>query len=179
MSDWREVFRDLVAKTFREEDDALAQLAKVSERFRRLAVFSEAAEELINEGLKKLLWEHRAALHRGIRGEGKNSPEWVEKYMKMQKTDRKGASDAYEIYYQMTFAGRYLGDLKGSELLHIARCEGNRGRGLLAREDFLVSLKRLVPDEKTVRQAVKRGEVLRDLAIQAGLELESALKESA
>lgn len=137
----------------RHGDDILAATNAAVSRVRKLSTFPEFVDDLVYAAIRGMIGDFRhhanVAMRREI-GTSGGPPK-----VKPGDAANRVAADCY-VYF---IAGRMLGSIRGDELPEIGNAEAERAEGHQFNARLCEELAKLVPAEKTVRQAVKPGKL--------------------
>lgn len=140
----------------RNKNDIDAAVADAKAAITQLSSYQPFVDDLITSAIRHMVQDIRHAETRTV----KINAELYGTKGKVSGADSKSVQDIANDLYHIRIAGRTLGTMRGSELTEIADGERERGRGHLANAELCTKLRELVPDDKTVRQAVRASKLL-------------------
>lgn len=147
-------------------DDIPAAVSWANGKLREEPEFQEWVESFVTHSIQEMVYDVRHKKSQQIKSQAGG-------YIAPTKVSSSSASTNAVLaeVYQYRIAGRTLGMLLGSELGDIATNETDIANGHLFNARLCEHLKRLVPENKTVKQAVPEKK-LRDLFRQCGKQQE-------
>lgn len=139
--------REAEAKNPNDIDEAVETAAK---KIRKLPEFDSLVDAFVTRAVRELIHDARHNETRLIKKEA-GSYDAIPKVSSVGDAVNRAAMSVY-LY---RIAGRTLGDLLGSELEAIAKNENEIAEGHLFNARLMDRLRKMVPEDKRVREAVK------------------------
>lgn len=160
-----------VLKIAREESEHyngdIEKAARATEqRMRQLEGFHTHIPEIITAYARNAVWSARTHQNHQIKaeqvcpGECESSRPYVPP-PKVIVGKCKTIQDAYHTLYEMKIGSSELGRILGADLKSVALQQRAQGEGALVNFRFLIKLSKIVPKDKTVRQAVPENKLKR------------------
>lgn len=149
--DFPEAVLNVVRESEAKHPDDIDRAVKLaSQRIRKLPEFAEVVDAFVDRAIRELIHDARHNETCRIRKDAGVYSATPKVNAASQAANRVALS-----VYLYRIAGRTLGDLLGSELDAIAENEAQIAEGHLFNSRLAVRLKRVVPADKRVRDAVK------------------------
>ena len=157
-----EKFSDIIRKSEeRFKDNIDKAVVDAEKKIRKLPEFDDFVQVLISEAIRSRIHDTRHYINRvikedvasGSQQEG-DSESYVVPKPKVVVGRNKSVNEVERTVYDIRIANKCLGSIFGYELSNLAESESATARGYQIRAKLCLALVPLVPESKTVRQAI-------------------------
>ena len=133
----------------------VAEAARVAlEAIRGLPEFGDCVDLLVEEAVTLMVYNARQYKNKRIKtAAGHYAKKGVRK---VSTAESEALAQAYDEVFEYCIGGRTLGSILGKEIPDLEKTQRLEAGGYLYNADLLLTLRPLVPPNKTVKQAVPR-----------------------
>lgn len=146
---WPDEVVSIVTRATERHGENIDKAAEESEvKIRALPEFKQIQEQLVTAAVRELVYDHRHRSNVEMKRETG--------HYDTQRAFQVGSATAaaYQSVYDYYISGMQLGSVLGSQLADISASEFAKANGHAFNAQLCLSLKRVVPDDKRVRDCV-------------------------